>query len=301
MPTLERTGSRILRDTAADIELQVYVGGVATAPDASPAPTVTVTDAAGVVIVDAATATISGTKAKYTLSPALTADVAVLTATWTLSVGGVAAQVFETKHQVVGALLFSVAAARAFDSAALADSTKYPDAMLIEGRDRISESFEQVCGVPFGLAYGREVLDGNATDELWLAGARIQRVRSIKVRTAGTQIWTPLTSDELADLLVDRNGRMMREVLGVFAYGRRNVAIEYEHGWQPIPDEVSRAALWLLRSQLVGSDLPANALSQSSELGTFSLSVPGVRGSYYGLPQVDEVVKRYSQRLPAFA
>ncbi len=57
----------------------------------------------------------------------------------------------------------------------------------------------------------------------------------------------------------------------------------------------------MLRDQLTGSNLPRNAISQSSELGTFSLSVPGLRGSYYGLPQADEVINRYSVRLPGVA
>jgi hypothetical protein len=299
MPTLRRQGTRILRDTAADIELTIYVGGVATAPDA--APTVTVTAEDGTVIVNAATATIVGTKSKYTLTPTHTADVNSLTATWTATVSGVAGQVFLTYAQVVGALLFNLAEARSFDNSALTSSTTYPDATLIAARDRIAESFEDVMQCPVGLAYGREVLDGSGSSELWLDGAMLASVRSVKERTAGSATWTAYTASELADVLADRNGRLTRESLGSFTKGRRNIAVEYEHGYQPVPEELRRAALWLLRDQLTGSDLPRNAISQTDQLGTFNLSVPGLRGSFFGLPQVDEVVKRYSKRLPGVA
>lgn len=298
MPTLERTGARILRDTSADIELQVYVGGVATALDASPAPVVTITDGAGTAVVTAGSVTRTGTKGVYTLTPTNTADVNVLHAVWTVSVSAVPGQVFEQDYQVVGDLLFNLNEARTFDNAALTSAVTYPDALLIAGRARISESFEQVCGVAFGRAYGREVLDGSGSDEVWLAASRVSSIRSVKVRTVGTQTWTAYTVSELADVLADRNGRLTRESLGAFTYGRQNIAIEYEHGWQPIPDEVKRAGLWLLRDQLSGTDLPRNAISENNELGNFSLSVPGLRGSYYGLPQVDEIVNRYGQKLP---
>lgn len=298
MPVLQRHGSRILRDTTADIELQVYVGGVATAPDGSPVPKVTVVDAAGTVIVSDQTATIVGTKVKYPLTPAHTADVNSLTATWTLSVAGVVGQVFLTYAQVVGSLLFNLNEARAFDGAALSSAATYPDALLIAGRDRIAESFEDVMDVPVGLAYGREVIDGPGGSDLWLAGNMVQSVRAVEYRTAGGTTWTAYTAPELADVFADRNGRLTRESLGSFVYGRRNIRVSYEHGYQPVPEEIRRAALWLLRDQLTGNDLPRNAISQLSELGTFTLAVPGARGSFYGLPQVDEVVKRYSKHMP---
>ena len=294
MPVLERTGTRVLRDTSANVELVVYVGGVATAPDSAPAVTVTQPD--GTVLTSGAGSV--ATPCVFTLSPTYTADVQSLKVTWVGSWGGVAGQTFETFVQVVGGLLFNLAEARAFDNAALTSATDYPTATILAARDRISESFEQVCAVPFGLAYGREVLDGSGDDELWLSAGRVESVRSIKVRTAGTTTWTAYTAGELADVLVERNGRLTRETLGAFLWGRRNIAVEYEYGYQPVPEEIKRASLWLLRDQLAGTDLPRNAISQSSELGTFSLSVPGLRGSYYGLPQVDEVVNRYSRRLP---
>lgn len=300
MANVERTGSaRILRGTAGVLEVTVYVDGTATDPTVA---SVAVVDEAGNAVTVGAAALTGASSGKVTaaITPANTALVNNLTATWTLTVSGTS-QTFTTYHRIVGDWLFTEGEARAFDASALASSSSYPDATILAARDRIADSFEEVCRVAFGLSYGREVLDGSGDVTQWLAANRVSAVRSIKYRARGETAWTAYTAAELADVLVDRNGRLERETLGSFLYGRRNIAIEYEHGWQPIPDEVKRAALWLLRDQLAGTDLPRNAISQSSELGTFSLSVPGLRGSYYGLPQVDEVVKRYSHRLPGVA
>lgn len=297
MSSIERTGSaRILRGTAGVLEVSVSVDGTPTDPTVA---TVAVVDEAGNAVT-AGAATITGSssgKVTSSLSPANTALVNNLIATWSLTIAGVV-ETLTTYHRIVGDWLFTESEARAFDNAALASPATYPDAMLVAARDRIHESFEDVCRVAFGLSYGREVLDGSGGADLLLAANRVTAVRSIKYRTRGATTWTPLTAAELADVLVDRNGHIERETLGPFLYGRRNIAVEYEHGWQPIPEEVKRAAFWLLRDQLAGTDLPRNAISQSSEIGTFSLSVPGLRGSFYGLPQVDEVIKRYSVRLP---
>lgn len=297
MASVERSGGgRILRGTAGTLEITVYSDGTATDPTVA---SVAVVDEAGnaVSVGAASIAGSSSGRVSATIAPAVTADVANLAATWTLTVGG-SSQSFVTYHRVVGDWLFTEAEARAFDGSAMASATTYPDAVLRAARDRISESFEDVTRVPWGLSYGREVLDGDGGDVLWLRGNRISEVLGISYRTRGQTTWTAFTASELADVMVELNGRLTRETRGTFAYGKRNILVEYEHGWQPIPDEVKRAALWLLKDQLCGSDLPRNAISQSDQLGTFTLSVPGLRGSYYGLPQVDEVVKRYTLRMP---
>lgn len=300
MANIERTGSaRILRGTAGVLEVTAYVDGTATDPTVA---SVSVVDEAGNAVTTGAAAITGTSSGKVTaaITPANTALVNNLIVTWSLTIGGVV-QTLTTYHRIVGDLLFTESEARAFDNAALASATTYSDALLATARDRIHDSFADVCRVAFGLSYGREILDGSGDVVQWLVGNRVSTVRSIKYRDRGATAWTAYTAAEIADVLVDRNGKLERETLGSFLYGRRNIAVEYEHGWQPIPEEVKRAALWLLRDQLSGSDLPRNAISQSSEIGTFSLSVPGLRGSYFGLPQVDEVVKRYSQRLPGVA
>ena len=76
----------------------------------------------------------------------------------------------------------------------------------------------------------------------------------------------------------------------------RNIRVDYTHGYQPIPYEVKRAAMWVARNYLTGSNMPRNAISQVDELGTFRLAVPGERGSWFGLPEVDRVLRDYRSR-----
>ncbi len=219
MASIERTGSaRILRGTAGVLEVTVYSDGTPTDPTVA---SVAVVDEAGNAVTTGAAAITGASSGKVTatLTPANTAQVNNLIATWTLTIGGVS-QTLTTYHRIVGDWLFTEAEARAFDASALASASTYPDATILAGRDRITESFEEVCRVAWGLSYGREVLDGDGGTAIWLAGNRVSAVRSIKYRNRGETAWTAYTAAELADVLVDRNGRLERETLGSFASER---------------------------------------------------------------------------------
>ena len=291
---------RILLGTAADMELQVYVAGVATAPDAVPAPRVTITSEGGTVIASDVVASpgIVATKVKHTLTAAQLNQVNFLTAVWTLEMSDVA-HTLTTYAQVVRELLFTLADARAYYGAVLGSSTTYPDATLIQMRDQITDAFADILGRSVGGHYGREILDGDGTTELELASSRLTSVLSLKARTFGSQTYTAFTAGELADVLVERSGRLTRESLGVFEAGRQNIAVEYEHGLSPIPYELKQAALRVARHFLVKSDLPDRATSQTNEHGVMSfLSVAGKPGQWFGIPDVDAALSRYRRKLP---
>ncbi|GAB4333675.1 MAG: hypothetical protein Kow0010_20320 [Dehalococcoidia bacterium] len=300
--TLDRVGSAdILRGTAGVLEVVLSVDGMTTDPDPSPAPTVTVVDGDGATLSDAALATVVGGgsgRLRVVLSPAQTAQVADLTATWSFSVAGTN-QAVTTYHHVVGDVLFTLGEARAYDGAALANSAAYADAAILAARDRIADAFAQICGIPFGARHAREVLDGDGSESVRVGSHRVLAVRSIRVRNGAT--WTAFSAEELADVIVYPRGMLYRETLGTFPAGRRNVEVAYEHGLQPVPAEIRLAALRLLRDQLVKSPLDDRATSQSGEFGTFALATAGRNGSYFGLPLVDEVLNRYRERVPVVA
>lgn len=309
----QRRGTRILRGTTATLSVQPYIGGTATAPDSG---TVTITRENGTVLVNAQAVTVASNQAQYELSPAQTADVDQLTATWTLTVAGEAGQVFTTYVQIVGDLLYSIADARAFDGGALESVTLYPDSLIISERDRITEQFEEFCGIAFGLAYGRDVLNGGRGhyysfqewryggprdhrrhDEIVLTQLRTSAVRAVTVDGVA------FTSDQVADLELSRYGRLWNPA-GPWAHGRRNIIVEYEFGWQPVPLEIRMAGLRVARAQMVASDIAPGATSQTSEMGSFNLATAGVRQNAYsiqsvvGLPLVDEVLNRYIEDMP---
>ncbi|HMM41892.1 MAG TPA: hypothetical protein PKA95_08325 [Thermomicrobiales bacterium] len=300
--TLDRVGSAdILRGTASVLEVALSVDGVATDPDASPAPTVTVLDGAGAVLVATTPAAIVGSgsgKLRLSLTPAQTALVNDLTAMWTFTVGG-AVQSATTYHRIVGDVLFTLGEARAYDGGALASSTAYPDATILAGRDRIAEAFAEICAVGFGARYARELLDGDSSESVRIGSHRVLAVRGIRIRSGAT--WTALTAEEIDDVVIYPHGLLYREARSTFPAGRRNVEVEYEHGLQPVPAEIRLAALRLLRDQLVKSPLDDRATSQAGEFGTFALATAGRNGSYFGLPLVDEVLNRYRERVPVVA
>ncbi len=300
--TLDRVGSAdILRGTAGVLEVVLSVDGVPTDPDPSPGPQVTVVDAAGTVIVTPALVIALGGgsgKLRFIITPDRTAQVSEWLATWTFAQAGVQQSV-TTSHRIVGDVLFTLGEARAYDGGALANSATYSDAAILGARDRIAEAFAEICGVAFGARYARDVLDADGSNALALTRSRVSSVRSVRTRIAGA--WTAFTEPELADAVVSRTSLLWRDSLGTFPAGRRNVEVVYEHGIQPVPAEIRLAALRLLRAQLVSSNLDDRATSQTDELGTFSLATAGRNGSYFGLPLVDEVLHRYSERLPVVA
>lgn len=300
--TLDRVGSAdILRGTAGVLEVVLSVDGVPTDPDPSPGPQVTVVDAAGTVVVTPALAIALGGgsgKLRFIVTPDKTAQVSEWLATWTFAQGGVQQSV-TTFHRVVGDVLFTLAEARTYDGAALANSPTYSDAAILAARDRIADAFAEICGVAFGARYASEVLDGDGSESVRVSSHRALAVRSIRIRSGAT--WTALSSDELADVIVYPRGPLYRETLGTFPVGRRNVEVVYEHGIQPVPAEIRLAGLRLLRDQLVKSPLDDRATSQAGEFGTFSLATAGRNGSYFGLPLVDEVLNRYRERVPVVA
>jgi hypothetical protein len=158
----------------------------------------------------------------------------------------------------------------------------------------VTDSIEDVIGVALGLRGARDVLDGSGTVTLELRRWPVKRVRAISIRTAGTQTWTAYTSDELTGVLVERHGLIERETLGAFASGRRNVAVTYEHGLQPIPLDLREAGLRAARSLLVPSNIPDRALFQTTELGQIRLAVAdSERMHWFGIPTVDAVLQRY--------
>ena len=299
MAVTEGLGSpRLLAGVAGEVSVTVYGDGEAVDIADSPAPSCVLvnadTGAAFVespVVVEVATG-----RLVVSLTAAQTATPARVKATWSFTVGA-AAQTLVSYHEICGDVLFTLSEARAFDGAALANESKYPDATLLAWRDRIAEEFEDICGVSFGSRATREVLSGSGRTSVWLPRMKCQAVSAAALRSHTT--WTALTSDELADLQLEPNGKLVRDVLGVWPEGVRNVRVDYTHGWERVPLGIRRAGLLVLRQYLPGSNLPANAISQVDSLGTFQLSIPGRReNTWFGIPEADEVLGRYRLRLP---
>jgi hypothetical protein len=270
----------ILKNTKQTLEVTFDQG------DADGDVAVVVTDAAGTQVATGnATLDADG---RYTFDLAAQADVASLTVRWS-GEWAAAAQSVETHAEIVGAFLFTVADLRDFNDRKLADDTDYPDALIAEKRDTITDYFEQVCNVSFIPRFARDVLEGENRQTLWLMKRRPSRLLSV------TADGTEFDADAIAEVDVYDSGKLWRPQVWPWNPGnRRNVVVEYEYGYQVVPLKIREAAMVLARYELITSDLSDRTIAVNTELGNVRLSVPGEKYPT-GIPVVDTALCQYDE------
>lgn len=272
---------RIAQGRSATLSQTIYVDGTATNP-APDSATVTITRADGTALVTSQAATDGGVGIfTYTLTPAQTTLLDTLTVAWTFTYGG-QSQAITSYVEVAGGFLFTIAQARTVKP--LDNTTLYTVAKIAEARTLAEQALEDACGVAFVPRYRRETVDGNGRDTLLLK----PRPRSIRSLTVGG---TAVTGTDLTAIVVKPTGELYRAA--GWTLGNGNVVIGYEHGHDLPPLRVGRACLLLAKLFLVDGPFDDRATSISTEDGTFSLVTPGLRGSAFGIPEVDAVVQRY--------
>lgn len=291
MTAIEREGvDQILAGTSSSVSASFTVDGVVTDPGAV---TLTITRLDGTALVsDAATSGTGATARTYTLGPAQTETLDLLRLEWTGTVGA-QVQTVTTYAEIVGDLLFTLKQARAFDIQQLASSGTYPDADILTARARILNAFGEICGVAFVPRLAVDLVDGDWTNTLILSHRFCSTLRMVEQFDEETDTWTAFSAAELADCTLADSGVLKRRTLGSFDGGLRNIRVSYEHGYSRVPLDIQQAALWLLISEMVPSDMPVRALSQTTDLGTFRLATAGERGAWFGIPVVDATLDRY--------
>jgi hypothetical protein len=273
---------RYLQSTAATLSVTFSVDGTGTNPSPDSA-TVTVTRADGTAVVTNAAATDAGTGVfTYTLTPAQTAQLDQLTVAWTATLNGVA-QTLTTRAEIVGGFLFSIADARAVKP--LENTTTFTTAKIVAARTLAEQALEDACGVAFVPRYTRETLTGYGATTLVARWPRVRTVRSATVDD------TALTVGELADLKVLPSGEIYNP--GRWTNGFASTVVAYEHGYDSPPLRVSRACLLLAKNWLVDGPIDDRATSLSTDDGIVTLATPGLRGSTFGIPEVEAVVQEY--------
>jgi len=271
-----------------------------------PAPpgavTVTVTTLDGVAVYTNAVATVAGNVASYTLTLLDTAQLNTLIGVFTSqSLGNLTARV-----ELVGATLFEVADARAFDKRQLANATNFPDAAILAARTLITERFERICKVSFVPRYRFRAISGADWFEFQLPDQPITAIRSIATRAPGASAYVPYSAAQLAALDSDlATGIVTR---GSMYYGTSlyselrlpslTVQVGYEYGYAQPPEPIRRAALIAVVNQLVLTNISERTTSWSdpSGAGTFRMATPGMgRNSWFGIPNVDAVLSDYME------
>jgi hypothetical protein len=282
---------RILVTTEVTLTHTFYVDETPT--DASGAVTATLKRLDGTTVTSG-TATHPGPTGVYTFVIPEQATVDTLTLDWSGTLAGAVVSVRD-HVEVVGGFLFGLAEARAAHTS-LADTTAYPSSLLAAKRLEVEQECERICRRAFVPRFARVTLSGNDQDRLPLPNldGRGSEIRSIRAVEVDGTAWA---AGDVTALGFTDFGTIKRPGGALWPAGTGNIVVEYEHGLDYPPSELSEAAILRLRSRIAMplSGVPDRAVSFTvTEGGTFRLSMPGKQQT--GIPDVDAVYERHTRQ-----
>lgn len=292
---------RVLKTSQVTISHTFYVDETPT--DASGTVAVTVARLDGTVVAsgNASAGTAGDGKYEFVLPGSATAQLDALVVDWS---GSIAGAIVTTRDyvEVVGGFLFGLAEARAVSSR-LSDTTAFPQARLAAKRVEVEQDCERICGRAFVPRYARFLLNGTGYSHLVTPDAELRAVRSVKVADQAGGTFVDLTVSELAAVAPLDSGVLVRDDGGIWPAGRRNILVEYEHGFDFPPDPVRTAGIRHLRYLLEAerSGIPDRAVTWSTlETGAvYTIAQPNAAA--VGIPDVDAVYSRYAVAGAGFA
>lgn len=281
---------RILRDFGGSVTMTTYdeAGAVADA-DGSNAPTVVVTDSAGVAV-PGFTGARDSAGVYHANLPANLETLDEYAVGWSWPNGRSASSSFE----LVGAFLFATAELRARDSRLL-DTVAFPQVKLRAIRAAIEDVFESraVTARAFRPRGRRLTKDGSGRDVLVLPDFDVTVLRAVSIRSGSTaDVWT---SPEIAGVTVDPEGYLIRNSGSAWPEGRRNVTVLYEYGQREVPAMIREVALMAAVDLLLPSPMESGrATAVFTELGGYRITIAG-RDGPFGIPDVDAELARWSR------
>lgn len=270
----------ILRNVAKTLSHTFYVGETATA--ATGAVTYTVTKADGTTLASGTASAVAGATGKYEFTLAAQANLNILKVSWTATVGSARTEV--DYHEIVGAHLFTVQQARAFGiDEASADQIE-------EERGRIADDLEFWTGVSWIPRFKRHLTEGDNGDRVHLPSYPINALLTASI-SGVSQTVSDITVLTDSGLVVHETGNWTRPTRSY----PQNVVLEYEYGYERPMYGVDRIALLIAKERIVGSDIPASAISFSDDMGTYRYE----RGKSR-IPEVNEWVREHSRYVPVW-
>jgi hypothetical protein len=242
-------------------------------------PALSIKDGAGAAVTyDGTPVPSAGTITADVPADLLTAlDVYSLTWTGTTAAGQMA---WPAALEVAGGYLFEVAELRASD-ASLSDVAKYSSAAVRAARTAAEQRFEAVANLAYVPRGARVVLIGNGQQRIRVPHNAVRRVISATVAGAA------LTASDLAALTPREWGAIDRPAGFLWDDGAV-IELYYEHGLDYPPEPVRQAVMLLAKDYLVRKTLGSRATAESTDIGTFRLSIADKTGST-GIPEVDAV------------
>ena len=238
----------------------------------------------------------SATRA-YAVVPAGTGAVFV-----TLTTAGGTSATGAASTYTYGAVLFTVAEARAFNDAVLASTTDYTSADIILKEAEVREWLEKACGQNFvATTHTDEYHDGDGTGQVMLDWPLVTSITAVSYRSPGDSTWTALDSDQLGVCQYDDNGMLTSESVA-FPAGNRTVKVTYVAGCTAVPTKVKRAALLVCTYEMRPTNLSPAA--ESYDTGEVSYSFgrgDGFNRQWSKIPEVMSVIRQYDRSLTGIA
>lgn len=178
-----------------------------------------------------------------------------------------------------GAPFFTISELRA--QPGLENEAKYPDEDLEAMRAAVEQALEHACDVAF--------VPRTKTLVAFASGAAV----SLGVNRPRTIV--SVTSQDGAAVGVDHAYLLGGLLAGISRWPTGPLTVVVEHGYDEPPLRVKRAALLLAKNWLINGPIDDRATNFTTDTGTFALATPGLRGSTFGLPEVDAVVDEYRE------
>jgi hypothetical protein len=278
--------TRILATAAETITKTIVVDEAVT--DAAGAVTVTVARLDGTAVVSgAATHTGQGVYA-YALPASAVLD--TWTVDWAGSFGGSTVRLRDHVEHV-GGFLFGLGEARTELRIPATVST----ATLAGRRTEVEQECEDICRRAWVPRFRRIAVDGQGLTALVVPDLYVRAVRAVTVYD-WTNTPTVLTAADLAAIRPSPEGVLYRADGQCWPYGNQNVVVEYEHGADYPPADITSMAKIRLQAMLgrSSSGIPARALSFTvTDGGTYRLAMPTAKDT--GMPDVDAVYHRHGE------
>lgn len=264
---------RVIRGRSFTLTQTFFSDGVATPPTGTPTVAITRDDG---TTVTTGSVTMNGATASVTVPASANTLLDTLAVRWTAVIAG-ESQAYDDTVEVAGGFLFTVAQALATSGL----NGKTP-AQITEARTLVETALEDACGVAFCPRYGKVTINGAGSSTLLLP-PRVRAIRSVKLDGVAV---------DASDVRVLPTGEVHYPSL--WTRGFANYEVAFEHGYPFPPPRATQAGLLWAKTILVQGPLDDRTLTYSTEDASYTMAVPGMRGSLTGIPEVDATIAAYS-------
>lgn len=292
---------RVQRNTPSTLSVTFYANESPVDPDGN-SVTVSAVKADGTSHTGSVAATRTGVGV-YTYALPSQSALQNLTFSWVGLIGGVSTTLV-TEVEIVGGFFWTVAQLRDYDSSLTVG--KYSYAKVVEARMDVEHEFERICNRAFVPRFWRETLNGDGTEQLWLAKPDVRTITKLTVD--GVDKLASWVTSNLVKVDKDATNMLFFEEDQGWWPEQSDIVIEYEFGMKSVPFPIFDKSRIRARAYLTGKNARLDervSVVNADGFGRYNLATPGMEmgfgryvrsglGVWYtGMPEVDVVLKDF--------